>query len=575
MQTAAMRFHRAIACLLLALAWTASSLADQPRFVDACTLIGSDDSARWSEQELWAWSAICKGEIADLRHPPLVSQAQPLSPDLSAKFIKMLLLQEPWRSATPSQGVRIIGAHFRETIDLEAAAIAHHLSFTDAKFDAALVLDGAQLSGGLSLDGSQLRCLTLTNAKIAGDLSMVGTHVMQSPVAMDGLGVAGALTMKHAQLPTVYLRSAKISGSASLDAARAADIDMDGISIGGRLTLQDADNQHSQVQWLRLGGGKIGGLLRLDAAELGYRDPPYHSLDAPGLQVGGDLTMVFTTFADASFKNAKIEGDLSLAGAKQLSGSQPKVDLTGATIRGAFILGTQWYGSVRWQPGAYLILRNTTVRDVEDGKGDCALPDIKHHPDIVCSPMPWPDKLDLEDFHYQRFGSSDLYSVSGMKGRSLDWWLDWLGREQQFSLQPYEKLASALRAYGLSDTANEILVAEHQLERAKVSWNSKAWMTALWLFIGYGYHPFWVLRWVLILVVAGAVVLRISGQGKENNMPYGITFSVDMLLPIIRLRESNYKIELKGFARYYFYVHKVMGYVIVAFLGAGLSGLAK
>jgi hypothetical protein len=283
--------------------------------------------------------------------------------------------------------------------------------------------------------------------------------------------------------------------------------------------------------------------------------------------------MVFTTFVNASFKNAKIEGDLDVAGAKQLSGSEPKVDLTGATIRGAFILGTQWNGSVRWRPGAYLILRNTTVRDVEDGKGDCARP--QHHPDIVCSPMPWPDKLDLEDFEYQRFGSSDLNSVSGMRERSLDWWLDWLGREQQISLQPYEKLASGLRAYGLSDTANEILVAERQLERAEAPWDRKVWMTALWLFIGYGYHPFRVLWWVLGLVVAGAVILRVSGQGKDNNMPYGITFSVDMLLPIIRLRENNYKIELKGFARYYFYVHKIMGYIIVAFLGAGLSGLAK
>jgi hypothetical protein len=58
-------------------------------------------------------------------------------------------------------------------------------------------------------------------------------------------------------------------------------------------------------------------------------------------------------------------------------------------------------------------------------------------------------------------------------------------------------------------------------------------------------------------------------------MPYGIAYSVDMLLPIIRLRQLHYEIDLAGWMRYYFYFHMVMGYVLVSFLIAGLSGLAK
>jgi hypothetical protein len=61
-------------------------------------------------------------------------------------------------------------------------------------------------------------------------------------------------------------------------------------------------------------------------------------------------------------------------------------------------------------------------------------------------------------------------------------------------------------------------------------------------------------------------------------MPVGIAYSVDMLLPIIKLRECHYDIDFEGQfrpARYYFYFHKFMGYVLASFLVAGLSGLTK
>jgi hypothetical protein len=70
-------------------------------------------------------------------------------------------------------------------------------------------------------------------------------------------------------------------------------------------------------------------------------------------------------------------------------------------------------------------------------------------------------------------------------------------------------------------------------------------------------------------------VLRLSGEGKRNCMPFGVAYSVDMLLPIIHLRDAHYKIDLNGWARYYFYIHKTMGYVLASFLIAGLSGLTR
>ena len=81
--------------------------------------------------------------------------------------------------------------------------------------------------------------------------------------------------------------------------------------------------------------------------------------------------------------------------------------------------------------------------------------------------------------------------------------------------------------------------------------------------------------WTLLLVILGAWVLGVSGEGPKNGMPVGLSYSFDMLLPIIKLRDAHYEIDLKGWPRYYFYVHKVAGFVLASFLVAGISGLTK
>jgi hypothetical protein len=58
-------------------------------------------------------------------------------------------------------------------------------------------------------------------------------------------------------------------------------------------------------------------------------------------------------------------------------------------------------------------------------------------------------------------------------------------------------------------------------------------------------------------------------------MPYGLAYSFDILLPIIRLRDKHYGIDLETWARYYFYVHRIMGFLLASFLIAGVAGLTK
>ena len=66
-----------------------------------------------------------------------------------------------------------------------------------------------------------------------------------------------------------------------------------------------------------------------------------------------------------------------------------------------------------------------------------------------------------------------------------------------------------------------------------------------------------------------------AGRNGLGSWSDKIVFSMDTLLPIIRLREKNYHIDLRGGLAYYFYFHKIIGYVLASFLIAGLSGLTK
>jgi len=133
---------------------------------------------------------------------------------------------------------------------------------------------------------------------------------------------------------------------------------------------------------------------------------------------------------------------------------------------------------------------------------------------------------------------------------------------EPYSPQPYEQLASVFQTYG--DTANAIAIryAGRTRERQKSTGIQRAWLTALDLVIGYGYYPQRAILWALGLVGLGAVVLRLSGAGPINHMPFGVAYSFDMLLPLVKLRERHYQIDLVGWPRYYFYAHKIAGYVL-------------
>ena len=107
---------------------------------------------------------------------------------------------------------------------------------------------------------------------------------------------------------------------------------------------------------------------------------------------------------------------------------------------------------------------------------------------------------------------------------------------------------------------------------------------ALKIFIGYGYgwRMFVALLWIVGLVAVGTLILHFSKERDRYcilQARWGVgcaCYSLDMILPLIHLRERHYTVvDLITWAKYYFYFHKIMGYILVFFVIAGLSGLTQ
>ncbi len=143
------------------------------------------------------------------------------------------------------------------------------------------------------------------------------------------------------------------------------------------------------------------------------------------------------------------------------------------------------------------------------------------------------------------------------------------------------QFANVLRSMGYKNQATEVIIAK--MDNKRDSAEGIFTQIKLYLFkglIGYGYAYFYSLGWALILVVSGFFMLRyerskaVVKDEKSEGILEQVFYSIDMLLPIIHLNKRHDEIKHGiSYVRYYFYFHKMMGYVLAMTIVAGLSGM--
>ena len=578
---------------------------------------------RWSKPERWAWEQIRAGQIPNFNKDK--DELDPRKPDgwnderkLSPEFLKDILLREAYRSAIPITGVRIIGAWFREPVDLAHVRLDRQLWLRQCRFEREVNLRDLRVDGWLSFGDSafvvdpekDLASLDLSFARINGWLAIDGALVAGN-LDMESLEVKQHLTIRssarfQANFKDVNLSRAKVDGQLDLTGAHVAGtLHMGSLEVKQNLRISSG----SKFQDVYLAGAKVDGELTMVGATF------EGGLDMKFLTVGRYLVLHFANcIGEVSLAFAKV-GFINLGGS---SFSAP-VDATGLTVEGELTL----IPPPTWADKARFVLRNAHVGALNDGRG---------------TNNPWPEegKLVLDGFSYSRLGG-----FTEVSPRQVRWYIhDWLARDTSYTPQPYHQLAGVLRAHGDPSAANTVLYAARERERTE-AWKGikagtiakrvEAWLRWLGLSllnrtIGYGLggRYFRVLIWVVAFTLIGGAVLWYSGADKvrpataaeqssrlalaerkradeaqpitqEHALPdpkpgaaqanpelrkgvgWCLWASLDWMLPFIELDKAYTQsiAKLQGGPFYWLYVQALAGYVLAGFLAAGLAGLTQ
>ena len=491
---------------------------------------------KWTSQEKWVWKRVCEGKIADLSKFEgfntkvalgkfgYLSEIRIITPE----FLETILLHEPFRGALTRHGVRIVGAWFKDKIDLSNATLAHPLwlegsrfdknvDFANLKTDYVISLKGSKFNGKLAMDSLQVNSylfmndnaefnkeINLLNAKIGSALEMDGSR-FRDKLIMQRLEVGNSLFMRNAEFVEVILDGANIKGNLELSGSKFSSVDLTDTIIGREFKLSSkkttnmpgiGDTEWDGVSKLMLHNTKVGILQ--DSRNSWPKNPELEG---------------FTYGRLGNFISENGNG-------------------TANRNTSWFI---EWMGKQKkYSPQPYEHLARVLH---QDGRKEAAR-------EIL-------------------FAGKSREHSNTTKAR---YWFYFA-----FLLIT---ICSGYYIRVLSFAMISILVIPK-------FWYW-FWLTALWIFIGYGYCIHYALFWALGLVILGTIVLRVSRQyrNKERNHKdlkyWGLAYSIDMLLPIIHLRKYHYdEIELEGGVRVYFYIHKILGYALALFIITGLTGIVK
>ncbi len=598
----------ASALVIISTLWTGAHAAS-PQATTDCTVALPGKEIDWLPQELWAWNQICAGKVADLAAARYTEGAADnsrgigvhdvgASPDgcrearvLRPAFLDAVLFREPTASAVPRQGVRIAGACFTEDLDLDGGVTHHSLALTSSHIPG-LNLTNARIEGDVRLTGSSIAgLLKLEGVKIDGVLA-VDSGAKVANVNLYGAKVGGNVIMRGATVTSVVnLDHSEIGGGfLASDNAQFARIDAFGTNIASDLDLHGS----SVLGLLVLSNAKIDGNLILgDGAAI-------RAVDMRSSRVGGTVDLRGAHVEhEVAIESSRIDEDVLLGRRAEIlrlrllydlvtgsveigSGSYGAINLAGTKIAQDLRFGSPTAGTPEFSASGTVTLLNVSTGTIQDG---IAIPEGADCRDDRSNP--WPRHLVLDGLSYQRLAPSQERPGANMAERPEAWLTCWLELQAVYSPQPYDQLAATLTTMGYREKAAAILYASNERALAtEPRWEKRL---ILWLdkaLIGYGYRPYRAIGWVGFLVLVGALMLVVDSQYKkiaaidQEPSRWSVAFdcvgySFDMLLPIIRLRERHYGVDLDGPARYYFYAHKIMGYVLAGFVAASTASLVK
>ena len=494
------------------------------------------------------------------------------------------------------------------TLSANRVRIGADLFVLKSEISTCMDFSSTEVSGSVQLKDSSFGQLTGSNSKVMGSFHVERIEV-QELVDLKGLLASGIFAVAESQLPGVDVSVARFGGPFVVQDS----------TITGESKINSVDTRasfflrRSKLMDIDLMGGKFGGRLAVTDSEISG------NLLLQSATVEGDLVLADSNVdGEIDAQVSKVSGfvlieNLSKTTALGMRGitsgggfvvrnsASPYIELSGATTPTDFVFIGSTIGVLNLtsaSSGQSMVFGGSPKDQLSWTQ--VAFPERPTRPTDPKSHLLGSNKkglLILQDartvnFKFDKASFPELLEFDGFKAVRLsplgipkpeiqtDWLASWLERDPTYSPGPYTEIAKALRASGNEGLADDVLVLRRERERDLAHPLEPRWWgsTGAKYLIGYGYgwRTFRALLWVGALSLLGTLVLLISGNRRKTEYTLGFWYSLDLLIPGIRLRQRHYDaVELTGWANYYFYVHKIFGYLLLFFVLAGLSGLVQ
>ncbi|MGF6482552.1 hypothetical protein [Paraburkholderia sp. JPY419] len=546
----------------------------------------------WTPIERKVWQLLCaKGSAS--------SSSFAHTPHIGANFIRMILTEEPYATRIDSAGLRMDGIVISGPLKLTGAVIIPPIFFTNCLFQNIVDLSDSSFRGTVSFAGTYLLGgIAARRAEFAGSLIL-------GSVDQDSLNIERPPT-NNVAIAFIDAASTRVDGNLSImSASLGGAINIPYSTIKGMLDIESVIGYG-----LSASASKIDGQVEIVGSDFSPNMKTIDGKYVPSyvymfeVKAGEGMYFDRSTFDHLYLKGASVSGAVELLGT-----SVHSLDLSDASIGGDLNIGyhNRSFNVTSWTGESELILTRANLSAIKAPK----------------NVLYWPKHIDFSGFtlgaylvdflvpsnRLGRMGGGTREEVEtsrvtagpiglDCKARfdcpmkadasrwsanqdSRDFFPEWLARlpDAGFAPQPYRQVAAALEAVGEHDAAMEVGYAGRDREFRKACKSGDIFRCALLGFskatIGYGYHIGRAFVLSFLFIILGAVIFRRTPEAAEANMPIGLTYSFDLFLPLIKLKESNYKIEIKNNVRYYFYFHKLAGWFLGSFVVAGLSGLTQ
>lgn len=520
----------------------------------------------WSENEKRAWTELCMLGRTDFRDEVV-----------SSSFVYEIFTDKILNSALEGKRVVISNASFPDPVRLAGLNVKSSLWFIGCHFLSDLDLSGSNLELDLSILGSS----------VAGEFRARSAHIGGSVAvgSREGDEPQQEQSLSPVTINSIDLDRVRVDGSVSIVEIKSNNLRIAYANIGQTLNIVNAIARNVDLH-----SSNIGNQLVMIGSEFWPRSAslvPEYDKTAINANFMRSAASVFFNrsvfYGDTMLDGAEINGDFHLEGAHLDS-----LYLLAADIKGRLTVGVNnvRYAPVQtteWEPGAVLDLGASKIGSVP----------------IFSSLCYWPNKINFADLSVETLSEAADLERSSQQGQiqvapgeqdnsacakveaSPKWFVEWLARQSDGRYYPssYTNISSHLRSYGDIKAADEVDIDSKRL----AMWNElrsglifKGVISfLLFITIGSGYELWLAALWAVELTIVGALVFRRTPEAKAASMPCCLAFSFDMLIPLIRLREMHYKIDIAGRARYYFYFHRIAGWILGSFIVAALTGITK